>query len=246
MAVNKIIKVALFLALFALEANAKLIGSIGFVSPNYPDFGHYRPSQDVSDFFDEFIETAHLSYSDAGVAVTNRLNMRRGEVIYNDVEYDGVLMIPSDENREYIEKFYRKNSIRFLKKIAEANHIDILLYSSFNKTKLKRILKKKASSTLVYRIFAYDVQSGSKKSKYIKIDITDLFDSPDYDPEQLQSLFVENYIKIFQELLGHMKIIGSQYTEESASSENEKVSDSDSDSDASSSSAPQNDSNGDW
>jgi len=224
MLVNRFFRVALFLSIFTLQANANLIGSIGFVSPNYPDFGHYRPSQDVSEFFDEFIETAHLSYSDAGVAVTNRLNMKRGEVIYNDVEYDDVLMIPSQENREFIEKFYKKNSIRFLKNIAEANHVDILLYSSFNKTKLKRILKKKAAtSTLVYRIFAYDVQSGSKKSEYIKIDITDLFDSPDYDPEQLQSLFVENYIKIFQELLGHMKIIGSQYTQESASSKNETV-----------------------
>ena len=222
MSVNNIIKITLVLAFFALELNAKLIGSIGFVSPNYPDFGRYRPSQDVSEFFEEFIETAHLSYSDAGVAVVNRLNMKRGEVIYNDIEYQNTLLIPSDENRDAIEQFYKKNSIRFLKKIAKNNHVDILLYSSFNKTKLKRILKKKSSSsTLVYRIFAYDVQSGSKKSEYIKIEITDLFTSPDYDPENLQALFVKNYIKIFQELLGHMKIIGSSYTQESASSKNE-------------------------
>jgi hypothetical protein len=238
MAANRVFKLLLLLLVLTIEADAKLIGSIGFVSPNYPDFGRYRPSQDVSEFFDEFIETAYLSYADAGVAVTNRLNMKRGEVIYNDVEYDNVLMIPSEENREYIEKFYKKNSIRFLKKIAEANHVDILLYSSFNKTKLKRILKQKSSSsTLVYRIFAYDVQSGSKKSEYIKIKITDLFDSPDYDPEQLQSLFIENYIKIFQELLGHMKIIGSSYTEESASSKNEVVADSNEE---------ENNDNGDW
>jgi len=241
MAVNRIIQLTLIFTIFALEANAKLIGSIGFVSPNYPDFGRYRPSQDVEEFFEEFIETAHLSYSDAGVAVVNRLNMKRGEVIYNDVEYENVLMIPAEENRESIEKFYKKNSIRFLKRIAKANHIDILLYSSFNKTKLKRILKKKASSsTLVYRIFAYDVQSGSKKSEYIKIEITDLFDSPDYDPEQLQSLFVENYIKIFQELLGHMKIIGSSYTEKSASSKNETVPTTDE------TSEEENNDNGDW
>jgi len=224
MAVNNIIKIALILAFFTLEVNAKLIGSIGFVSPNYPEFGRYRPSQDVSEFFEEFIETAHLSYSDAGVAVVNRLNMKRGEVIYNDIEYQGVLMIPSEENRDSIEKFYKKNSIKFLKRIAKNNHVDILLYSSFNKTKLKRILKKKSSSsTLVYRIFAYDVQSGSKKSEYIKIEITDLFTSPDYDPEHLQALFVKNYITIFQELLGHMKVIGSSYTQESASSKNETV-----------------------
>lgn len=246
MAVNRIVKIVLVLAIFALEANAKLIGSIGFVSPNYPDFGRYRPSQDVEEFFEEFIETAHLSYSDAGVAVVNRLNMKRGEVIYNDVEYDNVLMIPAEENREAIEKFYKKNSIKFLKRIAKANHVDILLYSSFNKTKLKRILKKKSSSsTLVYRIFAYDVQSGSKKSEYIKIKITDLFDSPDYDPEQLQSLFVENYITIFQELLGHMKIIGSSYTEESASSKNDTVAETDATSSADAASSENSD-NGDW
>ena len=133
-------------------------------------------------------------------------------------------MIPSEENRDSIEKFYKKNSIKFLKRIAKNNHVDILLYSSFNRTKLKRILKKKSSSsTLVYRIFAYDVQSGSKKSEYIKIEITDLFTSPDYDPEHLQALFVKNYITIFQELLGHMKVIGSSYTQESASSKNETV-----------------------
>ncbi len=246
MAVNRIIRLVLLLTIFALEADAKLIGSIGFVSPNYPDFGRYRPSQDVSEFFDEFIETANQSYSDAGVAVVNKLNMKRGEVIFNDIEYDGVLMIPSEENREQIEKFYKKNSIRFLKRIAEANHVDILLYSSFNKTKLKRILKKKSStSVLVYRIFAYDVQSSSKKSEYIKIKITDLFDSPDYDPEQLQSLFVENYIKIFQELLGHMKIIGSSYTEESASSKNEVVEDS-KESNEERSNKEENNDNGDW
>jgi len=242
MAVNNIVKIALILAIFAFEANAKLIGSIGYVSPNYPVFGRYRPSQDVSEFFEEFIEAAYNSYSDAGVAVVNNLQMKRGEVIFNDIGYENVLMIPSDENRASIEKFYKKNSIRFLKKIAKQNHVDILLYSSFNKTKLKRILKKQpAKSTLVYRIFAYDVQTGSKKSEYIKIEILDLFDSPDYDPEQLQALFIENYIKIFQELLGHMKIIGSSYTESSASSGSEVVPTSDEDS-----SDDTNSDNGDW
>lgn len=216
MYVSKSIKVVLLLLLLNINLDAKLIGSIGFVSPNYPEFGRYRPSQDVSEFFEEFVETAHSSYSDAGVAVVNRLNMKRGEVMYDDIEYHGTLMIPSEENREMIEKFYAKKSIRFLKKIAKENQVDIILSSNFNKTKLKRMLKTRENpSLLVYRVFAYDVQSGSKKSEYIKIKITDLFSSPDYDPDELQALLIEKYIKIFQELLGHMKIIGSSYSQES-------------------------------
>jgi len=223
MGVNKFI-IIIFILLITIESNAKLIGSIGFVSPNYPDFGRNRPSQDVSEFFDEFIESAHMSYSDAGVAVVNKLNMKRGEIIFNDIEYKNILMIPEENNRRFIKEFYKKNSTRFLKNIAKSNHVDILLYSSFNKTKLKRILNKKSSkSTLVYRIFAYDVQSNSKKSEYIMIEINDLFDSPDYDPIELQALFIENYIKIFQELLRHMKIIGSSYTETKNSAINGNV-----------------------
>ncbi|SFV58713.1 hypothetical protein MNB_SM-7-1378 [hydrothermal vent metagenome] len=247
MGVSRFIKVALICAIFALDIEAKLIGSIGFVSPNYPDFGRYRPPQDVDEFFSDFIEAAYDSYGDAGVAVVNRLNMKRGEVLFKDIRYKNVLMIPSEENREYIENFYRNKSLEFLHNIAKDNRVDIILYSSFNKTKLKRLLRKRSHiSTLVYRVFAFDDQSGARRSKYIKIKVEDLFSSPDYDPDRLQAQLIKNYIEIFQELLGHMKIIGSSYTQESVNAQGNDTDKKEASKQEQDSSASSNDSSGDW
>lgn len=249
MRVSSLIKIVFILFVLNINVSAqKLIGSIGFVSPNYPQFGRYRPTQDVSEFFEDFMESAYESYSDAGLAVINRLNIKRGEVFYDDIVYENVMMIPSDENSEKIEKFYDKKSIRFLKRVAKENHVDIILYSNFNKTKLKRMIKKKQNpSLLVYRVFAYDAQSGTKANKYIKIKITDLFSSPDYDPDHLQALFIEKYIDIFQELLGHMRVIGSSYTKESAKESVEDTSSSSSSTSSEPAAAPTTDNDGgDW
>lgn len=232
----RVINIFIFACLLTFELQAQFVGSIGFVSPNYPDYGRYRPSQDVDEFFEEFIDAAFKSYSDAGVSVANKLNMKRGDVLYKEIEYNNTLLIPSEENREAIEEFYANNSIRFLKKIAKENKVDIILYSSFNKTKLKRIIRNQENpSTLVYRVFAYDVQSGSKKSEYIKIEVTDLFTTPDYDPVELQALLIEKYLKIFQDLLGHMQVIGSSYSSDESAQSNSQ----------SSTNNSQNDS-GDW
>lgn len=214
MSVSKYIKTLLLFLLFSqsLQATDKLIGSIGFISPNYPEFGRYRPSQDIDDFFSDLIESAYYSYGDAGVTVVNRLNMKRGEIIFDDVKYQGHLLLPDDENREYINDFYHKKGIRFKKRVAEENKADILLFSMFHKGKLKKVLSKKSrKSVLMYRIFAYDLQSGSTKSEYIEIEVTDLFGIPDYDPDKLQAVFIKKYIQIFQEILGHMQTIGSAF-----------------------------------
>ena len=139
MNVNNIIKLLLLLLLF-VNADAKLIGSIGFISPSYPDFGRYRPSQDVEDFFEDFMETAYDSYSDAGIAVMNRFNMKRGDIIFKDIKYKDRFLIPSEDNKDVIDDFYSRYKIRgneFLQQIAKSNAVDTILFSSFNKTKLK-------------------------------------------------------------------------------------------------------------
>jgi len=223
MAVNRITKLLLISIAFVVNANAVHIGDIGFISPNYPSYKKLHATrmerEDIEDFFEEFMDEAYYSYSKAGLAVVNNLNIPRGDVIYKDVKYNNVLMIPSDENREAIEEFYKNKSLQFLKNTAKENHVDILLYSKFRKRTLNKIFKhRKSISKIGYTVFAYDSQSSARNFNNMTIDIKDLFDSPDYDPDQLQSLFIKNYIELLKDILGSLQRVGGQYSNSSSSS----------------------------
>lgn len=205
-------KIIFFIAIIVTNLNANLIGSIGFVSPQYPKLGNNRLPADLKDFFDDFIDTSYDCYGDAGISVANKLNMKRGEITFKDIKYENHYLVPSEENMEAIEKFYSNKSVAFHKDIAKKNRVDIILYSKINKGKFRKIMKKRENTVqLVYMVYVYDLQSNARIGKSIKIKVTDFFTSPDYDIDELQSLFTMKYIKIFQKLLGHMKMIGSAY-----------------------------------
>jgi len=214
MRVNKLIY-ALFLTVsLNLSAASNFLGSIGTVGTQYPDFGHSRPPQETLELFDDMIGYAYNNYSDAALAVRNILNIPRNGMKFRDIVYNGVTLIPYEENQDMIDQFYENMSRRNLAKIAKDNKVDIILYSMFFKTKLRKAIKMKENpAELIYVIYAYDAQSSATKTKYIKFKVTDLLNSPMYDPIELQELFTKNYIAIFKVILGHMSTIGSAYTE---------------------------------
>jgi len=212
MSVDNFLKLLLIFLFVSIDAQAKFIGAIGFVGSKPPAV---RMSRDVGDFFNDFRESAYDSYGDAGIAVVNKNNIKRGEVIYKDVKYDNTFLIPSEDNDAAISEFYRHQSRRFLNKVAQENKVDILLFSKFNRTKLRRIFRKKPNpAVLAYNIFAYDVQTGAKSSKYVYIKVTDLFSAADYDADQFTTHLIEKYLVMFDRLLGHMKMVGSSYSQD--------------------------------
>jgi hypothetical protein len=213
MRVNKLILILLLSISLNLDASNNFLGSLGTVGTQYPDFGHNRPPQETLELFDDMIGYAYNNYSDAALAVRNILNIPRNGMKFRDIVYNGVTLIPYDENQDMIDQFYENMSRKNLAKIAKDNKVDIILYSMFFKTKLRRAIKTKENpAKLIYVIYAYDAQSSATKTKYIKFTVKDLLTDPLYDPIELQELFTKNYISIFQVILGHMSMIGSAYS----------------------------------
>jgi hypothetical protein len=223
MRVNRI--AILVLLLLSVKLSAAQLGSIGYVSPNYPPFPEkYKPSQDTAEFFEEFLEMAFDNYGDAAVSVINKLNLKRTSVRHHDVVYKNRILIPGDDNFDTIMDFYESRSRAFMLDVAKKNKVDVILFSRFKNSTFKRVLKLKKEKNqedkltkLMYQIFVYDAQSGATKQKMFEVEVEDLFFAPDYDGPTLQAKFEDNYIAVFSQVFKSMQNVGSAYSASSIS-----------------------------
>lgn len=207
-----------------LHGSERTGGAIGFVAPKPADFGRHRASPDLIDFFDEFALIAYDNIQDAGTTVMRKHNYTKGSVSFHDIEYDGVILIPEEENFDAIEDFYRHLSRRKLAKVAEQNRVDFILYSRFDKSNIRRILvKKPKKATVILKIFVYNAQNSATSNRYVKVNVEDIFTAPDYDRDAFQDQIVAKYEEAFNEMLGSLEITGSGYTEEKRVKEEKKT-----------------------
>ena len=209
----KLLIVVLFsFALFCGELGAD--GAIGYVSPKPADFGNNkRPPIDFVEFLDEFTQIAYDNIQDAGTSVMRRNNYKNGEVSFRDIVYKGVLLIPEEENLDMVEDFYQDLALRKLEDVAQKNKVDFVLYSRFDRSNLRRILRNKPrKADVILRIFAYNAQSSAKSSKYVKVSVDDILSAPDYDREAFQDQVIKKYEEIFEEMLGQLQVTGSGYS----------------------------------
>ena len=121
-----------------------------------------------------------------------------------------------------MDEFYKKAKNRsFLNKIARENKVDVILYSKFLKSKLKKVIRTRENPAKIgYQIYIYEAQNGAKQFASVTLEVNDLFTNPDYDPDEFSVILEKKYIELVQKIFGYMQIVGTAYKDDKSSKKN--------------------------
>ena len=213
------IKLLLVALLGFVQLSFAKVGSIGTISPKYPDYKKLRiASEDTKLFFDELVEMIYSQLDNAGTNIVNKLNYDADSITfkqanYKDVDNKSYELIPSEFNVYVIDKFYKdlkKRQKKVLKRIAIEQKMDIIMYVEFSERPLRKIIAKRIDpASIQLNTRTYYLQSNVVQSGHINFTIKDLFEFPEFNQDSFESKLSQEFLDSYKTALGILNITGS-------------------------------------
>jgi len=139
----------------------KKIGIVGLAAP-FIEYGHITEKKSL------FIENICLRFE---LAIRESLVFKHIDL--QPIIYKNKKIFPSDHKDNYgeLREFSRISYFKMLKRVAQENNVDYIIFMKFNRPTYRRFLRDR-SLRLAIAIYLYNVHAASKVMSYIYIKVS--------------------------------------------------------------------------